>query len=145
MLFPSIKKLVVGLGYPLRYLSGGSGRSYSYTDLVILDASVPQPGGDRKELSKSVTTSLSKSPWPACRAALFTHEVLHQQLSKSSSTGPRQAWPGRGIEGPGFMALPTGAVPWQIFWAGSPNASPVSLLSRARATSERAQNTADVP
>jgi hypothetical protein len=64
LLFPSIKKLVVGLGCPLRDLSGGSGRSYSYTDLVILDASVPQPQGNRKELSNRVYgNGEAKGPW----------------------------------------------------------------------------------
>jgi hypothetical protein len=52
LLFSSIKKLVIGLGIPLRYLSGGSGRSYNFIDTVILDIYVPQAVEIRKNCQK---------------------------------------------------------------------------------------------
>jgi hypothetical protein len=39
------------------------------------------------DMNKSMATSLYKSPWPPCGAALFTCELLHQQLSKLACEG----------------------------------------------------------
>ena len=54
LLFPVIEMLAAHLYIPFAFRSSGSGRSYSYTDMVILDLSAPQGVGERMELSHRV-------------------------------------------------------------------------------------------
>jgi hypothetical protein len=56
--------MAIQLDIPFRYRSGGSGRSYSHSDLVILDTSVPQGNGEKRELSARVYgNGEAKGPW----------------------------------------------------------------------------------
>ena len=64
LLFPAVEMLVAQLDIPFASRSDGSGRSYSYTDMVILDKSFPQGTGERMELSHKVYgNGEAKDPW----------------------------------------------------------------------------------
>ncbi|EFJ19569.1 hypothetical protein SELMODRAFT_418936 [Selaginella moellendorffii] len=53
-IFPLTNKLAARLGLAFRYKHNGSGRGFSFSDLLILDSSQGQPAGARKMLSQRV-------------------------------------------------------------------------------------------
>ena len=64
LLFPAVEMLAALLHIPFAFRSGGSGRSYSYTDMVIFDLSAPQDVGEQMELSHRVYgNGEAKGPW----------------------------------------------------------------------------------
>ncbi|KAI5055998.1 hypothetical protein GOP47_0029519 [Adiantum capillus-veneris] len=63
VMFPRINKLAAKFNIPWRYVQGGSGRSLSYTDIVIMSDD-PQPTGNRRELSRRIFGNGEvKGPW----------------------------------------------------------------------------------
>lgn len=64
VLFPQINDLALKLGMDFIYDSGGSGRSFSYTDLVIIDKSQSQSSTAPLDLSHRVYgNGEAKGPW----------------------------------------------------------------------------------
>ncbi|KAG0598088.1 hypothetical protein M758_12G044900 [Ceratodon purpureus] len=81
LLFPAVEMLVAQLDIPFASRSDGSGRSYSYTDMVILDKSFPQGTGERMELSHRVYgNGEAKDPWQweDAKKAAKTVETMQQ-------------------------------------------------------------------